>query len=177
VFSTLLKKSDISTTLRSLHSLLLIPNNQADPIRVFHKSFPDFLMDPGRCKDKRFYINPPAHHQEILLLCLNLMKERLKKNICDLDDYTSLDKVKDLPARQKEYIGDALEYACRFWAKHLVGIPSSGHDVEEVHKAIDKFFTTCLLFWIEVLSLTRNLDVGVYVLNDIQQWYISVSCE
>ena len=44
--------SDISTALCSLHSLLLVPNNVEDPIRIFHKSLPDFLMDPERCLDK-----------------------------------------------------------------------------------------------------------------------------
>jgi hypothetical protein len=177
MLSILLRTSGISATLRSLRSVLLFPNNEADPIRSFHKSFPDFLMDPQRCKDERFFINPSVHHQEILLSCLSLMKEKLKRNICNLDDYTSLDKVEDLPARCKAQIGDALEYACQFWVKHLVGIPTSGHNVKEVHKAIDKFFTTYLLFWIEVLVLTRKLDVGVHALNDIQQWYISVSCK
>jgi hypothetical protein len=175
--STLIRKSDISITLRPLHSVLLYPNDKADPVRVFHKSFPDFLTDPERCKDERFFINPSVHHRELLLSCLNLMKERLKRNICNLDDYASLDKVEDLPARCKAQIGDALEYACRFWAKHLVEVPSSSHDVEEVHEAINKFFTVHLLFWIEALSLMRNLDVGVHALNNIRQWYISVSYE
>jgi hypothetical protein len=134
-------------------------------------------MDPGQCKDERFFINSSVHHQEILLSYLNLMKERLKRNICDLDNYTSLDKVGDLPVRQKVHVGDALEYACQFWANHLVGIPSNSHNVQEVHKAIDEFFTTHLLYWIEVLSLTRNLGIGVHALNNIWQWYISVSCE
>ena len=43
--------SDISTALNSLHSLLLIPESTEDSIHVFHKSFPDFLMDPTRCQD------------------------------------------------------------------------------------------------------------------------------
>jgi len=42
-----LKKSDISTALHPLHSLLLIPNIEGDPVWVFHKSFPDFLTEPG----------------------------------------------------------------------------------------------------------------------------------
>ena len=175
--STLLGRSDVSITFRSLHSVLLFPINKADPIRVFHKSFPDFLMDPGRCKDERFFINPPVQHQKILLSCLTLMEERLKRNICNLDDYVSLDNVEDLSTRCITQIGDTLEYACRFWTKHLMGIPSSGHGVGEVHMAIDKFFTTCFLFWVEVLSLTRNLDASVYALNNIQQWYTSVSFE
>ena len=173
--STLLRTSSISTTLHSLHSVLIFPDNGVHPIRVFHKSFPEFLMDPGRCKDERFFINPSIHHQEILLSCLSLVKDRLQRNICDLDDCTPLGRVDDLPVRQKEYIGDGLKYACQFWAKHLVGIPNDGHNVEEVQKAVDIFFTTCLLFWIEVLGITRNLGVGVHAINDIQQWYISVS--
>jgi len=175
--STLLGMSDISVTLRSLHSVLLVPNEKAAPIQVFHKSFPDFLMDPGRCRDERFFINPSVHHLQILFLCLKLMKEGLKKNICDLDDYASLDKVEDLPGRRKALIGDTLEYVCQFWAKHLVGSPSSGGGVEEVYRAIDEFFTTQVLFWIEVLIIMGNLDVGVHAINDIQQWYTSVSCE
>ena len=118
---------------------------------------------------------PPIHHTEILLSCLHLMEKRLKRNICDLDDYVDLCDINDLSAQRKECIGDALEYACQFWTKHLVGSPSSGPDAEKVQKAIDKFFTTHLLFWIEVLIIMKNLDVCVHSINDIQQWYICVS--
>ena len=172
--STLLRTSDIST-LRSLHSLLLVPDNKADPIQVFHKSFPDFLTDQERCKDGRFFVNPSVHHMDILLLCLNLMEERLKRNICDLDNNAILSKVGDLSTYQKKHIGDALEYSCRFWTRHLVEVPISGHDIEEVYKAIDKFFTTHLLFWIEVLVVMSSLGISVYAINDVQQWYTSVS--
>ena len=175
--STLLGISDISTILRSLHSILLFPNNKADPIRAFHKSFPDFLMDPGRCKDERFFINPSVHHQEILLSCLSLMKEKLKKNICNLDIHILLSEVGDISTHRKEYIGTALEYACQFWTKHLVEVPSTGHNVEGVCNAVDEFFTKHLLFWIEVLIIMGDLDVSIYAINDIREWYTSVSCE
>ena len=167
--------SDISTTLKSLHSLLLVPESIEDPIRVFHKSLPDFLMDHKRCQDTQFFVDPPIHHTEMLFSCLHLMEERLKRNICDLDDFAVLSDVEDLSAYRKEHIGDALEYACQFWTKHLVKSPSSGPDSERVHKAIDKFFTTHLLSWIEVLIIMRDLDVSVHSINDIQQWYNLVS--
>ena len=173
--SDLLGVSDISTTLRSLHSLLLIPDSTEDPIRAFHKSFPDFLMDPVRCKDEQFFVEPVVHHAEILFSCLRLMGERLKRNICNLDDYAVLSEVGDLPARQKDHIGDALEYACRFWAKHLLRIHTSSSHVKEVQKAVDKFFRTHLLYWIEVLALTGYLDVGVYAMDDVEQWCALVS--
>ena len=174
--SELLRVSGISTALRSLHSVLLVPTSKVAPVHVFHKSFPDFLMDPTRCTDHKFQIDPSIHHKAILLSCLNLMKERLKKNICRLEDHAILSEVKGLPDLQKDHIGDALEYACCFWAKHLLGVSGSSQGIEEVQEAIDKFFTTSLLFWIEVLSLVGKLDIGVYALNDIQQWYTLVSC-
>jgi len=173
--SDLLGVSNISTTLRSLHSLLLVPDGPEDPIHAFHKSFPDFLTDNRRCKDKRFFVEPIIHHAEILLSCLSLMQRKLKRNICDLDNYTVLSNIKDLSTMQKAHIGDGLEYACHFWTKHLLGTPHTGPYAEEVQRAIDQFFTTNLLHWIEVLALTRNLGAGVYAMNDVEQWYTSVS--
>jgi hypothetical protein len=173
--SDLLGESHISTTLYSLHSLLLVPEKEQSPIRAFHKSFPDFLTDHERCKEKWFFLDPEVYHAEILLSCLKLMKERLKKNICNLDDYAILSETKDLIACQKGYIGDALEYACHFWTKHLLGVPSSSSYVEKVQNAINEFSTTHLLHWIEVLVLTGNLGVGVNAMNDVEQWCTSVS--
>jgi len=174
--SGLLGVPGVSTTLHPLHSLLLVPTSNAAPVHIFHKSFPDFLMDTKRCTNHRFFIDPPIHHREILLSCLNVMKERLKKNICNLEDHVLLSEVRDLPERRMAHIGDTLGYACCFWSNHLMGIPGSGPGVEKVWKAIDEFFTMHLLFWIEVLSLTGNLDVCVYSLNNVQQWYTLVSC-
>ena len=167
--------SDISTILNPLHSLLLVPEGMEDPICIFHRSFPDFLMDPDRCKDVRFFVAPSVHHSEILLSCLHLMEERLKRNICNLDDYTDLTSVHDLLAHRKVHIGEALEYACQFWTKHLIQCPVGGRDVEKVQQKIEKFFTKHLLFWIEVIVIIGNLDVCVHSINEIQQWYTLVS--
>jgi len=171
----LLGVPSISTTLRPLHSLLLVPMNKVAPVRIFHKSFPDFLMDPKRCTNHQFFIDPKIHHTEILFSCFNVMKKGLKRNICNLDECILLSEVEDLPERRSSYIGNALGYACHFWANHLMSIPGSSLDIEEVWKMIDEFFTTHLLFWIEVLSLMENLDVCVYALNNVQQWYTLVS--
>ena len=56
-----------------------------------------------------------------------------------------------------------------------LGTPHGGPHAEEVQEAIDKFFSVHLLHWIEVLALTGNLGVGVYAMNDIEQWYSLVS--
>ena len=56
-----------------------------------------------------------------------------------------------------------------------MGVSNYGYNVEKVHKAIDKFFTAHLLFWIEVLAIMGCLDISIYAINDIQQWCILVS--
>ena len=82
--------------MHSLHSLLLVPESTEDPIHIFHKSFPDFLLDPGYCQDKQFFVESIHYHAEILLACLRFMEKRLKRNICNLNDCVVLSEVKDL---------------------------------------------------------------------------------
>ena len=165
---------DISIALSPLHSLLLVPEGTEDPVHIFHKSLPDFLMDSERCQDNRFFVDPAVHHTGILLSCLNLMEEKLKRNICCLDDNADLSCVDDCSTLRKEHIGAALEYACEFWTKHLVQSPSGGPGSGKVQQAIEKFFTEHLLFWIEVLVIMKKPDVCVHSINDIRQWYYSM---
>ena len=160
----------IRNATRSLHSLLIVPEGIEDPIRIVHKSFPDFLMDPHRCQDRWLLVEPTDYHPKILLACLRLMGERLKRNICNLDDHVILSEVNDLSILKRAHIGDALEYACRFWAKHLLETPSKTPHIEVIQQEIEKFFTTHLLHWFEVLAITGNLGIGVYSMNDIEQW-------
>jgi hypothetical protein len=173
--SDLLRLPYISTTLRSLHSLLLIPDIPEDPIHIFHKSFPDFLTDPSRCSNGNFYVDPAVHHTEVLFSCLRLMKEKFRRNICNMDDYAVLSEVKDLSTRKKDYIGDALAYGCQFWAKHLCSIPNNSPHIQEVQEAIEQFFTKNLLHWIEVLVIVESLSVGIHAINDVEQWCSGVS--
>ena len=165
----------IQNAIRSLHSLLLVPGSIEEPIQVFHKSFPDFIIDPNRCEDERFVIEPTAHHVKTLLACLRFMDKRLKRDICNLGDYAVLSELNTPATYKKDYIGDALEYACKYWTKHLLEVPNGGPHTEEVEKAIASFFTTHLLHWIEVLVIAGNPGVGVYAMNDIQQWSNKVS--
>ena len=49
---------DVFPLLSSLHSLLILPEDIDQPVRPFHKSFPDFIVDPARCTDPRFCVSP-----------------------------------------------------------------------------------------------------------------------
>ncbi|KAF9643449.1 hypothetical protein BDM02DRAFT_1470333, partial [Thelephora ganbajun] len=111
---------DVFPLLSSIHSLLILQEDTDQPVRPFHKSFPDFIIDPTRCINERFHVSPPSHHPELLIGCLNLMNRTLEKNMCKLPDAVTNSEVPDLRERIDRYIDSALQYACKSWHKHLV---------------------------------------------------------
>ena len=175
LLTNLCTPSSVSAILCSFDPLFLNLGGVEDPICTFDRSFSDFLMDPKRRMDNWFFVEPSVHHADLLLSCLNLMKERLERNICNLNDYATLSRVGDISTCREKRMGGALEYACQFWTKHLMEVSTCGHNVREVCKAIDVFFTTYLLFWIEALIIMESPDTIVHAMNEIQEWYTSVS--
>ena len=84
-----LDTGDVFPILLSAHSLLIRQEDANHPVRPFHKSFPDFIIDPTRCPSQRFLISPPDHHMELLVGCLHLMDERLERNMCTCEAFPS----------------------------------------------------------------------------------------
>jgi NACHT domain len=160
--------------LRSLHSVLIVPDSVSEPIRVCHKSFADFLTDPQRCSDERFYINGTAHHSRLGALCLELMNTTLTKNICRLPRYAMNKDVEDLAARRGEYIGASLAYSCGYWAKHLQMNTGASDKAGIVIQLVDHFFRNHFLSWLEVLSIEANLSAAIYSILNVRLWLKSV---
>ena len=143
-----LDTEDVFPLLLSANSLLALQEDTDYPVRPFHKSFPDFLIDPARCANPRFRVQLPDQHAELLFGCLELMNRELKQNMCKLPDGVANSEVGDLRERIGRCIGRALEYACRSWHKHLIDtVPP--HVMSALHKFLEKNF----LFWLEVLSV------------------------
>jgi hypothetical protein len=165
--------STIRTTLRHLHSVILVPDGEAKEIRVFHKSFPDFLQSPQRCTTSRFYIDSETHHGNMTPRCLELVR-KLKRNPCSLPSFTMNQDVLDLPQLLENKLGDAVRYASGYWARHLKLSPTSG---DYVHQVIDS--VTMMLKsappWIEVLSLENRLAEVIHSMYNLLAWLDEVS--
>ncbi|KAF8148407.1 hypothetical protein B0H34DRAFT_262867 [Crassisporium funariophilum] len=175
--STLLdcSPSKISNSLQCLHSVLHIQENPSEPIRIHHKSFPDFITDPSRCSDPRFLVDPALHHTEIVIRCFRLIQETLSApNICGLPPY-SMNAIMDLGERRQN-IGKPLEYACRFWAIHLKQIVDPGIYRDRLLELLEDFVKDRQIFWLEVLSLIEDLRTAVVSLNVLREWIRRV-CE
>ena len=161
---------DVLPFLSSIHSLLIFQEDLDHPVQPFHKSLPDFIVDPTRCADKRFLVSPPDHHAELLIGCLELMNRGLEWNMCKLPDAVLNSEVDDLGGRTEKYIDHGLRYACRSWHKHLVDTAPK-HRLK-ITSALHRFLEGKFLFWLEVLSVLGVAREGIDALEAAAKWLV-----
>ena len=159
----------ITTTLRHLHSVLLVPIEDSKEIRVFHKSFPDFLQDPSRCLDSKFFIDSPVQNRDIALDCLKLLK-KLKSNPCDLPDFVVNRDVGNLPDLLEEKVGSATRYACSYWAMHIRSCPTTDNYANRLVPSVTELFQNNAVPWIEVMSLENRLESVIHSIYNLLDW-------
>ena len=159
---------DISPILSSAHSLLTLEEDVDYPVRPFHKSFPDFIVDPARCNNPRFRVYPPDQHTELLVGCLELMNQSLERDMCKLQDGVINSEVNDLSERAEQYIHQALQYACRSWYKHLVDT-TPAHTLK-ITPVLHRFLEEKFLFWLEALSVLGAAREAVKALEAAAKW-------
>ena len=159
---------DVFPLLSSAHSLLILQDDTSQPTRPFHKSFPDFIVDPARCLNPRFRLYPPDHHTELLVGCLELLNQNLEQNMCKLPDGVINSEIEDLKERTEQSLDQALQYACRSWHKHLPEtIPTRKHNITSV---LHQFLEGKFLFWLEVLSVLGAAREAVDALEAAAKW-------
>ncbi|KAL4746219.1 hypothetical protein BDW72DRAFT_39188 [Aspergillus terricola var. indicus] len=153
-----LPKRTISDILDPLHSVLNISHNPRVPVRILHLSFREYLL---KTKSK-FYVNEQETHRKIGLHCLRVMKDCLKRNICDLSSYaTEMDNINSQTVDQ--HLSTDLQYSCWYWVHH---IQQSRCGISEF--PVLPFLKTNFLHWLEALSLMGVLSKAVEMIDMLQ---------
>ena len=169
------KDSDAAVTgiLSRLGSLLSHVNSLDKnlPVIPLHTSFRDFLTNKDKSGD--FYVGVRDAHHQLAQSCLNLQLDPVdgvKFNICKLEtSYLANDEVEDLKTRVDEHIPPALLYACRFWGDHLKHTDFT----MDLFRKVETLFEEKFLFWLETLSLTRNIGVAPSAFATLSKWLAS----
>jgi len=157
--------TDVHDIVGPMGALLSLPTRESDPITLLHTSFRDFLTDHDRSKS--YYIDTSLHHDGLALSCLRVMMDELCFNICQLEtSHLSNDDVVDLATRTKKHISSQLSYSCRFWADHVCTTTFT----LDISAKVKEFFSTKLLYWLEVLSLIKKVPDASAVLSSIIGW-------
>ncbi|KAM6491915.1 WD40-repeat-containing domain protein [Amanita muscaria] len=163
-------KVDLEGALSPLHSLLDIPSNYDDPVRIFHPSFRDFLLVSEE-RDTRFTVREGRTHAQLALYSLKIMVGHLQRNICGIGDDTVLNsEIPDLESKLRECVPPALLYACQHWGHHLSQSTSDTALWDELVKWLSKFATTKILYWIELLSLEGRFPLCISNLVAVIPW-------
>ena len=162
-----LDPEEVILFLTSVHSLFAIEEDFSQPVKPFHKSFPDFITDPLRCADARFYISPGNLHLELAMNCLRAMNEGLEQNLLSLPDYALNSEVEDLETRIDDRISLVLRYCCQFWDCHLT---KTVGDVIDILPRLRIFLEEKFLAWLEVLSVLGATRGAVAALDQLIIW-------
>jgi len=157
--------NDISVVVKHMGSLLSGITNHSIPVQLLHSSFRDYLTDHSR--SKKFYIDTSLHKNNLAFSTLQIMKVELHFNICGLESsYLLNSDVFDLAEKIKKSISSALLYSCQYWATH---VEATVFDPELANQ-IREFLNQQFLFWVEVLSLTKTVQLAAPALSSIMRW-------
>ncbi|KEP49292.1 putative vegetative incompatibility protein HET-E-1 [Rhizoctonia solani 123E] len=156
----------VDDALDALWSVLSVPLPGSDGgfVTVLHTSFRDFIFS---CPDsKTFYCDQKQHNQKLAHRCLEMIRHTKPSfNICALESsYILDDEDSRLPERIKAAISPGLLYSCLNWIAHLE-IAGGPEDWDQ----FSEFFTSSLLLWMEILTLTRCIGLGPRVMWRAQQ--------
>ncbi|KDN41994.1 hypothetical protein RSAG8_07039, partial [Rhizoctonia solani AG-8 WAC10335] len=160
---------DPQRVINALHPLrsVLHQSDETGLVSTLHASFPDFMFSHER--SGTYFFDVVQHSQMLARRCLSIMKDQLRFNICDLaSSFLPDGEVENIQERIKANISPTLAYACRYWTSHLTLAPQS----DALLTVLDEFLRHRLLFWMEVLSLRRELPLGVDGLLKVHQWLI-----
>ncbi|RPB29053.1 WD40 repeat-like protein, partial [Terfezia boudieri ATCC MYA-4762] len=159
-----LPSAKVKTVLAPLRSVLNVPEVESQPVRIFHPSFRDFLLDRQRCSDHRFWVDAKERNIDLFRCCLEFMSKRLQQDICGIREPGIL--ITEIP---KDIIQSAvtadIRYACRYWVYHF----HQGNATGEDNRKILQFLRQHLLHWLEVLSLVGEVSEGVLMIADLER--------
>ena len=158
---------EVMLLLTLVQSLLVLSEDFNQPVKPFHKSFPDFITDSSRCLDERFYISPGNLHLQLAIDCLRVMDDGLEQNLLSLPNYALNSEIEDLQTRIEDGISVALQYSCQFWNNHLI---MARGDFTDVASHLLSFLEEKFLAWLEVASVLGAVRGAVAASEQLMSW-------
>ncbi|KAF4495055.1 Vegetative incompatibility HET-E-1 [Fusarium agapanthi] len=136
----------IDVRLDFLHSVLSIPPSSHAPIRMFHSSFRDYLMDPD-VEGNPFQIDKKKSARDLVGDCFRAM-EGLKTDVCHLGIPGMLRSTLR-PEVIDQCLTPEVRYACVYWIHHQMVAGITPRDATGILKFLEKH----LLHWFEAMIL------------------------
>ncbi|KAI4086758.1 MAG: hypothetical protein LQ339_009004, partial [Xanthoria mediterranea] len=147
------ERGTVDRRLSRLHSVLDVPTDTVQPVRLLHLSFRDFLLDPTKQANFKFWVDEYQAHTFVAGQCLQLLSRPgvLKQDICGLGSPGALrSTISDQTLEQS--LPAEVQYACRYWIEHV--IQSKGGDLWD---RAYKFFKVSFIYWLKAMCVMGRL--------------------
>lgn len=176
----------VRNALTRLHSVLHVPTDSDQPIRIIHPTFPEFLLEPSNAirfegfqpqsPPTTLELQPTMRHWHLFSRCIELMIGALKRDMGEIRYPAKFQsEVEDLKERVATAIEPHIRYACRFWGHHFRG-GIEGAALPALPLRFGDFVREKLLYWLEACSLLDSLDKAILAL-DTARTICQVSCD
>jgi hypothetical protein len=163
-------EDELRLYLGTLSSVLFVPNytDAHGVISPVHQSFPDFVLLQGQQIHRELTLDATIAATHITELCLRQCNDHLHLDMCDIQNPSLFNnEIPDLKTRVASHISEALRYSCEFWAGHCLDFMRAAGSHCPLPSGLEKFSTTHLLHWVEVLSVIKGLDSVRRVLPEL----------
>ncbi|KAJ3089135.1 hypothetical protein HK102_007123 [Quaeritorhiza haematococci] len=152
----------------------LISIQQEGSVTFMHKSVADFLTNPTRCTDERFFVDIKQVSNRAATRCMKVLNTQLHVNMCDLDPSDLHSEIPGFNALVEEKIESHVQYSSKFWIAHVLDAAASTttSDIDATRtrrtlatlptNLVDLLATFCknhVLEWVEVMSLLAPTSV------------------
>ena len=144
--------------LNPLQSVLNVPSGNEQPVKLLHLSFRDFLLDRTRCTVPYSCVDERQTHSNLAMSCLDLLSSSIPQNLGQTF-YADWQAVSSLNGA----LTPAVQYACRYWVKHVQGAQMELRDNGFVHKFLKRDF----LSWIQSVSLIKAFPGAIEGIRDL----------
>jgi hypothetical protein len=154
-------KDELDNYLLLLRSVLVVPEatHPGGVVRPLHQSFPDFVRQHGGLIHPQLAMHITIADKNVAERCFFEMNRHLCFDICDIKDASLFNnEVSDLPSRLNKRVPAALRYSCTYWPSHLLEYIQAAGSESQVTLGMATFCEQHLLHWIEVLSLTEDMN-------------------
>lgn len=129
---------DVKCRLDQLHSVLSIPGDFDEPVRLLHLSFRDFLLDLENSRSE-LWVDKENVNRYLASQCLLTMQQNLRKNICSLpSECTQRHEIDTNHIRY--YISSELRYACQYCITHLLQSPNPAEELVAAFPFLEEHF-------------------------------------
>ena len=130
-----------------------------EPVRLLHLSFREFLISPHHA----YSVDEKVVHLDLTKQCLRIMRQGLKKNICDLES-EGVERTEINAETLRDHITAELRYSCRYWTQHLASCKELWVDMDDVLLFLQHHF----LHWVEVMCILGHAFEVVWAIERLQ---------